>query len=104
VLLTGDHERAAAARAAEADIADVRAGLLPQDKVTAVRELQADGRRVLLVGDGINDAAAIAGADVGVALGGVGSDLAMTSADAVVVRDDLPTLPAVIGLSRRARR
>ena len=104
VLLTGDHACAGAALADEAGITDVRAGLLPEDKVTVVRDLQADGRRVLLVGDGINDAAAIAGADVGVAMGGVGSDLAMTSADAVVVRDDLSTLPAVIGLSRRARR
>jgi heavy metal translocating P-type ATPase len=104
VLLTGDNPRAAATLAAAAGLTDVRAGLLPEDKVDAVRELQRQGRRVLLVGDGVNDAAAIAAADVGVAMGGIGSDLALSSADVVVVRDDLTTLPAVIELSRRARR
>jgi heavy metal translocating P-type ATPase len=104
VLLTGDNPRAAEALAAQVGLTDVRAGLLPEDKVAAVRELQAEGRRVLLLGDGINDAAAIATADVGVAMGGVGSDLALSTADAVVVRDDLTTLPAVIELSRRARQ
>jgi cation-transporting P-type ATPase J len=103
VLLTGDNPRAASALAAEVGIA-VRAGLLPEDKVDAVRELQADGERVLLVGDGINDAPALATADIGVAMGGIGSDLALASADAVIVRDDLGTLPAVVRLSRRARR
>jgi heavy metal translocating P-type ATPase len=104
VLLTGDNPRAAASVAAQAGLTDVRAGLLPEDKVAAVRELQSQGRRVLLLGDGVNDAAAIAAGDVGVAMGGVGSDLALSSADAVVVRDDLTTLPAVVELSRRARR
>jgi cation-transporting P-type ATPase J len=104
LLLTGDNPRAAAGLAASAGIGQVRAGLLPEDKVTAVRELQAAGRRVLLVGDGVNDSPALATADVGVAMGGVGSDLALSSADAVVVRDDLATLPAVVELSRRARR
>jgi P-type E1-E2 ATPase len=104
VLLTGDNPRAAASLAAHAGIAQVRAGLLPEDKVTAVRDLQDDGRRVLLVGDGVNDSPALATADVGAAMGGVGSDLALSSADAVVVRDDLATLPAVLDLSRRARR
>ncbi|MCW2702948.1 MAG: metal-transporting ATPase [Blastococcus sp.] len=80
VLLTGDNAQAAATLAAQVGLTDVRAGLLPEDKVTAVRELQADGRRVLLLGDGINDAAAIAADDVGVAMGGVGSDLALSSA------------------------
>jgi P-type E1-E2 ATPase len=104
VLLTGDNPRAAASLAARAGVGQVRAGLLPEDKVTAVRDLQDDGHRVLLVGDGVNDSPALATADVGVAMGGVGSDLALSSADAVVVRDDLATLPAVVGLSRRARR
>ncbi|MEU4782465.1 heavy metal translocating P-type ATPase [Micromonospora sp. NPDC023633] len=104
VLLTGDNPGAAARLAGEAGISDVRAGLLPADKVNQVHALQTGGRRVLLVGDGVNDAPALAAADLGVAMGGHGSDLALNSADAVLVRDDLSALPAVIALSRRARR
>jgi P-type E1-E2 ATPase len=104
VLLTGDNARAAAALAAEVGMSEVRADLLPQDKVGAVRDLHQDGQRVLLVGDGINDAPALATADIGVAMGGIGSDLALATADVVIVRDDLRTLPAVVRLSRRARR
>jgi P-type E1-E2 ATPase len=104
VLLTGDNPRAATTLAAEVGITDVRAGLLPQDKVTAVRDLEHSGRRVLLVGDGVNDAPALAAAHTGVAMGRAGSDLALETADAVIVRDDLGTLPSVIALSRRARR
>ncbi|MFC7844924.1 heavy metal translocating P-type ATPase [Streptomyces sp. NPDC057382] len=104
VLLTGDNARAAARVAAEAGIADVRAGLLPQDKLTAVQELERAGRRVLVVGDGVNDAPALAAAHTGVAMGRAGSDLALETADAVVVRDELAAVPAVVALSRRARR
>jgi cation-transporting P-type ATPase J len=104
LLLTGDNPRAAALLAAEAGIADVRAGLLPEHKVQAVRDLQASGRRVMVVGDGVNDAPALAAAHTGVAMGRAGSDLALETADAVVVRDELATVPAVISLSRRARR
>ena len=104
VLLTGDNSRAAAALAAEVGISEVRADLLPEDKVGAVRDLHQDGQRVLMVGDGINDAPALATADIGVAMGGIGSDLALATADVVIVRDDLRTLPAVVRLSRRARR
>jgi P-type E1-E2 ATPase len=103
VLLTGDHARAAGALADRVGLTDVRAGLLPQDKVDAVRRLQDGGRRVLLVGDGVNDAPALAAAGSGVAMGGIGSDLALSTADAVVVRDDLSALPAVVRLSCRAR-
>jgi heavy metal translocating P-type ATPase len=103
-LLTGDNARAANTLAAEIGITDIRAGLLPQDKVTAVREIEDTGRRLLLVGDGVNDAPALAAAHTGVAMGRAGSDLALETADAVIVRDDLATLPAVIALSRRARR
>ncbi|WP_407937840.1 heavy metal translocating P-type ATPase [Micromonospora viridifaciens] len=104
ILLTGDNPGAARHLAAEAGITAVHASLLPQDKVDRVRAVQADGRRVLLVGDGVNDAPALAAANLGVAMGRGGSDLALHSADAVLVRDDLPTLPAAIALSRRARR
>ncbi|MDT5242680.1 MAG: cation-transporting P-type ATPase [Mycobacterium sp.] len=104
VLLTGDNPRAATTLAAEVGIDDVRAGLLPQDKVAAVRDLEHTGRRVLLVGDGVNDAPALAAAHTGIAMGRAGSDLALETADAVIVRDELATLPKVIALSRRARR
>jgi cation transport ATPase len=104
LLLTGDNPRAAARLAAEVGIKDVRAGLLPQDKVDAVRELESAGRRVLVVGDGVNDAPALAAAHTGVAMGRAGSDLALETVDAVTVRDELATVPAVIALSRRARR
>ena len=104
MLLIGDNPRAATTLAAEVGITDVRAGLLPQDKVTVVRDLEHSGRRVLLVGDGVNDAPALAAAHTGVAMGRAGSDLALETADAVIVRDDLGTLPTVIALSRRARR
>ncbi|WP_055592875.1 heavy metal translocating P-type ATPase [Streptomyces hirsutus] len=104
VLLTGDNERAARHLAAEVGITDVRAGLLPQDKVTAVREWQEQGRTVLVVGDGVNDAPALAAAHSGIAMGKAGSDLALETADAVVVRDELATLPTVVNLSRTARR
>ncbi|MGW6582828.1 heavy metal translocating P-type ATPase [Streptomyces globisporus] len=103
-LLTGDNERAARHLAAEVGITDVRAGLLPQDKVAAVREWEAEGRRVLVVGDGVNDAPALAAAHTGIAMGEAGSDLALETADAVVVRDELATVPAVVALSRTARR
>ncbi|CAK7286659.1 heavy metal translocating P-type ATPase [Streptomyces sp. RM1] len=103
-LVTGDNPRAAARLAAEAGITDVRAGLLPQDKVAAVRELEQAGRKVLVVGDGVNDAPALAAAHTGIAMGRAGSDLALETADAVVVRDELATIPALVRLSRRARR
>ncbi|MFE6409336.1 heavy metal translocating P-type ATPase [Streptomyces sp. NPDC057837] len=104
VLLTGDNPRAAARLAAEAGIDDVRAGLLPQDKLAAVQEWAGTGRKVLVVGDGVNDAPALAAAHTGVAMGRAGSDLALETADAVVVRDELAAVPATVALSRRARR
>ncbi|MEU9981889.1 heavy metal translocating P-type ATPase [Streptomyces sp. NPDC050856] len=103
-LLTGDNAPAARRVAAEAGITDVRAGLLPADKAAAVREWERAGQRTLVVGDGVNDAPALAAAHSGVAMGRAGSDLALETADAVVVRDELTTVPAVVALSRRARR
>jgi heavy metal translocating P-type ATPase len=104
VLLTGDNRAAAQRLAAVVGIRDVRAGLLPEDKVTEVRALQSGGRRVAVVGDGVNDAPALAAAHAGIAMGGAGADITLETADAVVVRDDLTAIPAVIGLSRRAHR
>ncbi|MEU3448445.1 heavy metal translocating P-type ATPase [Streptomyces thermolilacinus] len=103
-LLTGDGEPAARSVAAETGITDVRAGLLPEDKAAAVHAWEREGRRTLVVGDGVNDAPALAAAHTGVAMGRAGSDLALETADAVVVRDELATVPAVVALSRRARR
>ena len=79
--------------AAEVGITDVRAGLLPAGQGRAVRDLQEQGHRVLLVGDGVNDAPALAAAHTGIAMGRAGSDLALETADAVVVRDELATVP-----------
>ncbi|MFE5243579.1 MULTISPECIES: heavy metal translocating P-type ATPase [unclassified Streptomyces] len=104
MLLTGDNPRAAARLAAEAGITDVRAGLLPQDKAAAVREQEQAGRKVLVVGDGVNDAPALAAAHTGIAMGRAGSDLALETADAVIIRDELATVPAVVALSRATRR
>jgi len=104
VLLTGDNPGAAGRLAEEVRITDVRSGLLPADKVAEITALQAEGHRVLLVGDGVNDAPAMATADLGVAMGRHGSDLALQTADAIIVRDELATLPTLIDLSRRAHR
>ncbi|QEU68970.1 heavy metal translocating P-type ATPase [Streptomyces galilaeus] len=104
VLLTGDNAHAAGRVAEATGITDVRAELFPEDKVNAVRDLQLAGRKVLFVGDGVNDAPALAAAHSGLAMGRAGSDLALETADAVVVRDDLTAVPAVVRLSRTARR
>lgn len=104
VLLTGDNRATADRLGVQVGIDDVRAGLLPDDKVAAVRQLQAGGARLTVVGDGINDAPALAAAHVGIAMGSARSELTLQTADAVVVRDDLTTIPTVIAMSRRARR
>jgi heavy metal translocating P-type ATPase len=104
MLLTGDNARAAARLATDVGITDVRAGLLPQDKVTAVAEQERTGRKTMVIGDGVNDAPALAAAHTGIAMGRAGSDLALETADAVIVRDELATVPTVIALSRRARK
>lgn len=103
VLLTGDNGRAARRVAQLAGITDVRAALLPEQKVEVVRGLQASGHRVLVVGDGVNDAPAMAAARTSVAMG-AGADLTLQTADGVTVRDELHTIPTIIGLARRARR
>ena len=104
VLMTGDNQRAANRLASSVGISDVRAELLPEDKVNEVRQRQADGHRVLFVGDGINDAPAMAAGHASIAMGLRGADLTLDTADAVTVRDELATIPAVLALARRARR
>lgn len=104
LLLTGDNSRAAGRLAADVGITDVRAALLPDGKVDVVRGLETDGARVLFVGDGVNDAPAMAAAHVAVAMGRSGSDLALETSDAVITRDDLSALPAIVELAGRARR
>ena len=103
LLLTGDNGRAATRVARQAGITDVRAALLPEQKVDVVRGLQAGGHRVLVVGDGVNDAPAMAAARTSIAMG-AGADLTLQTADGVTVRDELHAIPTLIGLARQARR
>lgn len=100
-LLTGDNASAAGAIAAGTGISDVRSGLLPEEKVHAVKAFQTEGEKVCMVGDGINDAPALKAAYVGVAMGGVGSDIAVDAADVVFVRDDIKRLPHLFRLAKK---
>ncbi|NUQ38699.1 MAG: cadmium-translocating P-type ATPase [Caldilineales bacterium] len=103
VMLTGDHTQVAEAIAAGLDIDEVFAELLPADKVQAVRELQTRGK-VAMVGDGVNDAPALATAGVGIAMGAAGADVALETADIVLMSDDLSKLSLALTLARRSRR
>ncbi|MDO5141996.1 MAG: heavy metal translocating P-type ATPase [Eubacteriales bacterium] len=102
-LLTGDNQATAQAIAAELGVRDVVAEVLPQDKERVVREKQAQGRRVAMIGDGVNDAPALARADVGVAIG-AGTDVAISSADVVLMKSDLMDAVDAIRLSRQTMR
>ncbi len=99
VLLTGDSQATAQATAAQAGTDEVIAGALPSDKVAVITGLQAQGHKVAMVGDGVNDGPALATADLGLALG-TGTDVAITAADVIVLRDDLGAVPDAIGLAR----
>jgi len=99
VLLTGDNPSAAAAIAAETGVDEVIAGSLPGQKVAVIRNMQAQGRRVAMAGDGVNDGPALAAADLGLALGS-GTDVAISAADLILLRDDLSVVPDAIRLAR----
>lgn len=99
-MLTGDNEATALALAGEAGIKEVHAGLLPEHKVEVVQQMAKDGK-VAMVGDGINDAPALAAADIGIAMGVAGTDVALETADVALMGDDLRKLPFAIDLSRR---
>ncbi|MDX2059825.1 MAG: heavy metal translocating P-type ATPase [Gemmatimonadales bacterium] len=102
VMLTGDNAGVGGAVGRAVGVDEVRAGLLPEDKVVAIRELAADGG-VAMVGDGVNDAPALAHATVGIAMGGAGTAAALETADIALMADDLGRLPFAVGLSRKAR-
>ena len=104
VLLTGDNQRAASHFAQQAGLTDVRAELLPQDKVGAVEDLQKAGAKVCMVGDGVNDAPALKTASVGVAMGSMGSDIAIEAADIALMSDDLSQLLYLKKLARTTLR
>ncbi len=104
VLLTGDHEASARHIAAQAGIDEVKASCLPEDKLAYIAERQGDGERICMIGDGVNDAPALRKAHVGLAMGGVGSDIAVDAADIAIVHDDIRELPHLVALSRRTMR
>ena len=101
VLLTGDHAAAAAHVAAELGITTYKAACLPEDKLSFIDDSERAGKGVCMVGDGVNDAPALKRALVGIAMGGVGSDIAVDAADIALVNDDIAELPHLLRLSRR---
>lgn len=101
VLLTGDHECAAGSIAAEVSIEEVRADCLPEDKMKAIQEFQQAGLAVCMVGDGINDAPSLKQANVGIAMGGIGSDIAVNAADITLINDEIGELPHLLAISRK---
>ncbi|MFQ5557333.1 MAG: heavy metal translocating P-type ATPase, partial [Acidimicrobiales bacterium] len=102
VMLSGDNQRVATAVASHVGITEANGGLLPADKVDAINGLATDG--VAMVGDGVNDAPALAAANVGIAMGAAGSDVALETADIALLADRLAGLPTAVGLARRASR
>jgi Cd2+/Zn2+-exporting ATPase len=103
VMLTGDRRHAAEAVAKELGLDEVRAGLSPEDKVAAIQALRAEGRKVAMMGDGVNDAPSLAAADVSVAMGARGSDAALEQAEVILMHDRIENFMAALRLSRRAR-
>lgn len=104
IMLTGDNEQVAKAVAASVGINDVRAGLLPEEKLKVIDELMLAQGQVAMVGDGVNDAPAMARATIGIAMGGAGTDVALETADVALMADDMSRLPFAIALSRASHR
>ena len=101
MLLTGDNARAAETIAARVGITDVRSELLPEDKMEIIREYALGAEPICMIGDGVNDAPALTAADAGIAMGGIGSDIAIESADAVLVSDDIKRVPYLLSLTKK---
>ena len=104
VMLTGDNDDVARQIASQLGLTDVRAELLPEDKLAAIRDLEKEYESIAMVGDGVNDAPALATATVGIAMGGAGTAVALETADVALMADDLSRLPFAVGLSRASRR
>ena len=104
VLLTGDHKSSAQAIGEELSISEIYSECLPEDKLNAIAQMQKNGHSVCMMGDGINDAPALKKADVGIAMGGIGSDIAVSAADIALINDDVKELPHLLAMSKRMMR
>ncbi|RUP28260.1 MAG: heavy metal translocating P-type ATPase [Curvibacter sp.] len=104
IMISGDNQRVADAVAQAIGLTEARGELMPEDKVQTIQTLRANGGQVAMVGDGVNDAPAMAHATVGIAMGAAGSDVALETADVALLGDDLAQLPFAVGLSRQTRR
>ena len=103
IMLTGDNQKVADAVAEEIGLTEARGSLLPEEKVEAIKKLAEQENKLAMVGDGVNDAPAMANSTVGIAMGAAGSDVALETADIALMADKLETLPFAIGLSRKAK-
>ncbi|MCM4173230.1 heavy metal translocating P-type ATPase [Arenibacter sp. TNZ] len=103
IMLTGDHQNVGDSIARQIGLTEAKGNLLPEDKVKAIQEFQKNGVKIAMVGDGVNDAPAMASSTVGIAMGAAGSDVALETADVALMSDKIESLPFVIGLSRKSK-